>query len=190
MQLFMDVMRPAPGSRILDVGGTPDLWRSAAGEGLRVTLLNLPKQIAALTAADRERFDTIAGDACNASDMVSSFDVVFTNSVLEHVGSARRQALFAATINRAAAFWVQVPAPMFPMEVHCRLPLWWLMPPSVRRRLIWRWHRQGKTWIARQMAGTRPISRRRLRTLFPRGRILTERLFGLPKSYYVYHRPD
>ena len=185
MRRFHAEMRVAPGSRILDIGGTADLWRNDPVRA-RVTLLNLPHMVAQWPDDVREQFPVIAGDICRAADLPAGYDIAFSNSVLEHVGSRRRQQQFADAIARAGAYWVQVPAPAFPFEVHCRVPFWWALPAPVRRALIRRWKRQGHAFIARQMSGTRPISRRRLQSLFPDGRIETERWLGFPKSYYVY----
>jgi hypothetical protein len=187
MQLFLSTMRPRHGARVLDIGGRPDLWRQVATD-LQITLLNLSSEFHRLTMTERATFGLIEGDACYLPNAASGYDLAFSNSVLEHVGSHRRQELFAATIRKASAYWIQVPAPAFPLEVHCQVPFWWLLPSRLRRRLIRHWYRSGKRRIARQMAGTRPITAARLRALFPDGRLLEERWFGLPKSYYVYFR--
>jgi len=185
MRLFYRTIRPAPGSRLLDVGGTAEIWSNSGAE-LDVTLFNLHSAAAIRSDSDRGRFQFIEGDICRENGLTATYDLVFSNSVLEHVGSARRQRQFALAVTRARAYWVQVPSPFFPIEAHCLVPFWWLLAPAIRRRWIRRWRRRGRTFIARQMAGTRPISRRRLKALFPDGTILTERWLGFPKSYYVF----
>jgi len=189
MQRFYQVMRPAPGSHILDLGGTLDLW-SNAPQDLHVTLFNRKAEIAEGTGGSGKacrHIDIVEGDICRDLPASGGYDIAFSNSVLEHVGSCLRQKQFSEAITRVApAFWIQVPAPIFPIEVHCRVPFWWMMPSSLRRRWITRWRRQSLFHLSRQMAGTRPISRRRLRTLFPDATIATEWCLGIPKSYYVY----
>jgi len=185
MRIFVRNMNVSNGARILDLGGRPDLW-AHVDEDVRITLLNRPNEIDAMAQHAGARFDLLSGDACNLQRLAASYDFVFSNSVLEHVGSARRQAQFAETIRHGRSYWVQVPAPAFPLEVHCRVPLWWLLPSRIRKRMIWKWYRGSARFKGRQMAGTRPIGRKRLRELFPDGQFLTERWFGLPKSYYVF----
>jgi len=187
MRLFVNRMNVTAGTSILDIGGRPDLWKHV-DDTIRITLLNLPQEIDRMKGGTDPRFDLIVGNACSFPHDIASYDVVFSNSVLEHVGSRRRQLQFAQTVQRGAAYWVQVPAPLFPLEVHCRVPFWWLLPSAARRRLIWKWFRAGKRFQARQMAGTRPIGRKRLRELFPEGRIETERWLGFPKSYYIFRQ--
>ena len=82
LSLLDHVKRPA---RILDVGGTQDFWESM-GRGnlgdLRVTLLNLEAQ-----PVSGSNFESVAGDARDLGRYADgSFDVVFSNSVIEHLG--------------------------------------------------------------------------------------------------------
>jgi len=187
MELFRSIMEPPPGCRILDVGGTPDLWR-LSGIDASVTLLNLPGTASRLTPNDIAGFEVIHGDICQLPEIADGYDMIFSNSVLEHVGSIRRQRAFSSAVNRGRSIWVQVPAPCFPIEVHCRRLFWWALPASLRRRQIRKWVRYGKRWRGRQMAGTRPISRERFESLFPYAECLVERVAGIPKSYLIYRR--
>ncbi len=65
------------------------------------------------------------------------FDLVYCNSVIEHIPPARRQA-FAAELRRVARGWyVQTPAWSFPIEPHALLPgAQWL--PVRWRRHYWK----------------------------------------------------
>lgn len=186
MALFLKVMAVRPGTLLLDVGGRPAMWMGLDRD-IHVTLSNLPCDIGHWRAEERALFEVIPADICRSPALPSRYDLVFSNSVLEHVGSAHRQAQFAAAVSSAGAYWVQVPAPCFPIEVHCRMLYWWLLPVGLRRRKIRNWHRAGLP-VGRQMAGTRPIDRRRLQALFPDAEIITERWMGFPKSYFAYRR--
>jgi len=188
MRLFVETMNVAEGERILDLGGRPDLWKHVGKRNVSVTLVNTPREIACFKEYVGPDIQLLSGDACKLQSISATYDLIFSNSVLEHVGSARRQAQFAATVRRGKSYWVQVPAPSFPLEVHCRVPLWWLLPFNVRKRMIWRWYRSSARFWGKQMAGTRPIGRARLRELFPDGQLLTERWLGFAKSYYVYRQ--
>ncbi|SNS23233.1 hypothetical protein SAMN06295912_10325 [Sphingomonas laterariae] len=161
----------------------PELW-DMLGAPLNVTLLNLPGAFNDIPPHWRGR--VVVGDICRNADLVSGYDLVFSNSVLEHVGSLARQRAFAAAVASAPSYWLQVPAPEFPLEHHCKALFWWLRPAARRRAVIRAWKRAGRTWDARQMAGTRPIGRDRLRHLLPDGHIAVERVLGVPKSYYCY----
>jgi len=174
------------GMRVLDVGGTPDLWRYAPLE-LDITLLNLPgapelhgKDTTgfSLQEADFTQSDVISGDR---------WDFVFSNSVIEHVGDAAQRRRFANNvINTASAWWVQVPAPDFPVEAHCHMPGWWRYPPAVQNWFINRWQNNGRAFRANQMRTTHPVYLDELQSLFAGASIFRERIAGFTKSVSVY----
>jgi SAM-dependent methyltransferase len=65
------------------------------------------------------------------------FDLVYCNSVIEHVAVGRRAA-FAAELRRVGRGWyVQTPARSFPLEPHALLPFAHWLPAGLRRR-YWR----------------------------------------------------
>ena len=86
-----------------------------------------------------------AGDATNLSELPDgSFDVVFSNSVIEHLETFERQAAMAAEVRRLAPiYWVQTPNFWFPVEPHFLTPAWHWLPMGLRvamlRRRRWGW---------------------------------------------------
>jgi len=195
MRRFLRIMQPQTGARILDVGGLPALngipgfWQDHSGE-FRITLLNLPGAFDGYSEAELAPYRLIEADACKCGPLSETFDIVFSNALIEHVGNARRQQGLANFIRSAGdAFWVQTPAPLFPIEAHCDLPFWWFMPMDRRRRQITTWNRGEHRFLAQQMASTRPIWAKQLRQLFPDSKLMTEYFLGLPKSQIAY-RPS
>src|SRR5262249_41817791 len=132
---------------------------------------------------------SIEGDACRVENLKDhSFDIVFSNSVIEHVGGADRQENFAREVRRLGhSYWVQTPSKWFPIEAHTGMPFWFFYPATIRHRFIERWHRilPGNPWY-QMIEQTTVLSRADLRRLFPEATIVVETLFGLPKSYIVY----
>ena len=61
-------------------------------------------------------FHVIEGDACSVEQFGDrSFDLVFSNSVIEHVGPPAKQAEFAHEVLRLGrSYWVQTPSKWFP----------------------------------------------------------------------------
>src|SRR5205809_7990254 len=75
--------------RLLDVGGTQFFWEMLGfrgDAGLDVTLLNLEAGWA------RPGFRSVVRNACDMRQFADQeFDVVFSNSVIEHVGGSAAQ---------------------------------------------------------------------------------------------------
>jgi hypothetical protein len=154
----------------------------------RVTLLNLqlPEGVDELPP----QWVAVVGDATRLEFESKSFDVGFSNSVIEHLGSRDRQAEFAAEIRRVArGVWVQTPARSFPVEPHLLalfvhyLPLSW-QKHLVRRFTLWGWiSRPSQQRIDRFLRETRLLSYADMCEFFPDCAIRRERFLGLTKSY-------
>lgn len=174
------------GTSILDLGGQPMIWDSVSVR-LDITILNLPG-IAAVHHPSRHDIRYVEGDACSALNYQDkAFDVVFSNSVIEHVGDDSKQKAFAGEVRRLGkSYWVQTPSRWFPVEAHCGMPLWWFYPAWLREYFLARWKTKLPDWTS-MVAGTTVVDRSDLKQFFPEARIYTEISFGFPKSYVVYY---
>src|SRR5580693_1380306 len=91
--------------RVLDVGGTVDIWRLAPVMP-RLVLLNQARARYEIGAGE----SVVLGDGGALPFADRSFDLVFSNSVIEHVGHRAAQARFATEIARVGKqYWVQTP---------------------------------------------------------------------------------
>ncbi|MEL6483124.1 MAG: methyltransferase domain-containing protein [Pseudomonadota bacterium] len=185
---FIEMMAPRPGMRVIDLGGQPESWADIPGS-LDITIVNLPGIVVTPLAAGDHSITLVEGDACNLAEYEDqSFDLAFSNSVIEHVGDAGARAALAQEARRLApAYWVQTPSIWFPMEAHTGMPFWWFYPKALRDWLKERWRRKLPAWTE-MIDGTTVLKRREIETLFPEGRIWTERVAGFPKSYIAWHR--
>lgn len=188
MRMFESWAGLNPGDRVLDLGGHPEIWNWVE-KPLSITLLNLPGSIPDISGASIHKFTTVEGDACEVSALApGSFKLVFSNSVIEHVGAEDRQAAFAREVRRfGCSYWVQTPAPWFPIECHTGMPFWWFYPEALRDFFIRGWRRKLPAWTD-LIAGTRVLSRRRMQHLFPEATIDAERFVGMTKSYVARYR--
>jgi hypothetical protein len=188
MQRFVREFSIGPETRVLDVGGTPDDWRMVSVQP-RVVLLNMPRAHADLAGAAQ----WVAGDGCSLPFRDQSFDIVFSNSVIEHVGDAASQHRFADEAARVGrAYWVQTPNRWFPVEQHLLTPfLHWLPKPwqrAVAKRVtVWSAVVRPSPdrrdfYIEHFLRDIRLLGPRELRKLFPAARILRERFLGVTKS--------
>ncbi len=173
---------------ILDVGGTTDFWEQRGWAGrpeFRITTINLLPQ-----EQKHKNVTPIVGDATNLDFRNRSVDVVFSNSVIEHLRAFENQRRMAAEIRRVAkAFWVQTPNFWFPMEPHFLIPGWHWMPFALRVAIL-RKHRCG--WMgpcpdreqARELVSeVRLLRRKELAALFPGATLIPEWFCGLIKSW-------
>lgn len=182
MASFIREMGLSGGERIIDLGGAPGSWRYIPFP-LKIVIVNLPGAVERDPNTHHE-IEYIEGDACDLSQYADgSFDIAFSNSVIEHVGGPEKRAALAREARRLAPrYWVQTPSIWFPIEAHTYLPFWWFYPPFAKRAFIRRWRRTLPAWCE-MIEGTTVLSRAEVRGLFPDARILTERSFGLTKSY-------
>ena len=187
MDRFVRCMSLRDGLRVLDLGGQPEIWAHVP-HALHVTLLNLPG-VHHDVAPSTHTFEHLDGDACDARQFGdNSFDIVFSNSVIEHVGPQDKQAAFAAEAQRLGkAYWVQTPAIWFPIEAHSGLPFWWFYPQALRAHLLRRWDKTLPEW-SQYIRETRVVARDDLAQLFPDAQIYVERVLGIPKSYVAWSR--
>jgi Methyltransferase domain len=175
--------------RILDIGGTNSFWEQrgwAGREDVEVVLVNLE-------AEEREHanIDPRAGDATDLSEFPDgSFDVVFSNSVIEHLQTYENQAAMAAEVRRLApVYWVQTPNFWFPVEPHFLTPAWHWLPVPVRvallRRRRWGWRGPcPDPDTARSFVREIRLMRgRELRRLFPDAALEPEKIGPLVKSF-------
>lgn len=175
---------------ILDVGGTLHFSKRtdflAEGRQLELTLLNLFK-----TETHYPNVPTVVGDARHMKEFRDrQFDVVFSNSVIEHVGDFPQQKRMADEIRRVGnAYFVQTPNLYFPIEPHFLFPFFQFLPLRLRAFLLTYfsigWHGPaGHIRKARNtVSSVRLLTGPQLARLFPDGQIYRERLFGLTKSF-------
>ena len=173
------------GDKIIDLGGTCEIW-DFVETPLDVTIVNLPGVDVKPAADSRHSFHFVVGDATRLDYDDNHFDLVFSNSVIEHVGGEKQEQAFAREARRLApSYYVQTPSVWFPLEAHSGVPFWWALPDRLRQRIIERWRKKLPAWTE-MIEGTTVISRKKLERYFPDGTLITERVAGIPKSYAVF----
>jgi SAM-dependent methyltransferase len=200
MQTFAASLGVSDRDRILDVGGNSWNWEMLGDPSLDVTMADiLPYQIKPEVAGRFPKLKQVLGDATRLPFGDGSFDVVFSNSVIEHLHTWDNQRRFAAEARRVAGggrLWVQTPARSFFIEPHfLTIGLHWL-PKSWQLRLM-RWL-SGWGWITRPSQATvqawldeiRLLTAREMRELFPDCEIRREKFLGLwTKSFIAVRAP-
>jgi hypothetical protein len=177
--------------RIVDLGGEPDYWLRLYDrellEGCRVhiTLVN-PQRF----EVDDPMFTAAVGDACALLEHPDlGFDLVHSNSVIEHVGDWPRMEAFAREVSRLAPrYYVQTPYFWFPIEPHFSSPFFHWRSEQARARALLK-RRHGFADRARDMGEAmrdvqhaRLLDKQQFRFLFPDARHIYEKAAGLTKS--------
>jgi SAM-dependent methyltransferase len=142
LRLFREELHPTPETTVLDVGAD----ELGFGEGDGCGTLNFfeehypwPERITALGLHDGEGFRSryphipyVQGDACALPFDDASFDIVFSNAVIEHVGGRERQRAFVSEAIRVGRrVFITTPNRRFPLEVHTRLPFVHWLPDAL-----------------------------------------------------------
>ena len=131
------------------------------------------------------------GDGRNLPYDDNAFDLVFSNSVIEHVGNNTDQVAFAQECLRVGKnIYIQTPNRWFPIETHLvTLFIHWLPKEwfsklsfiSIRYLFLLRNPQQFNDIVS----GIDLVDRQQLELFFPQRKIIVERLFGLAKSFVV-----
>jgi len=192
-ELFLNLLDRVPRPlSILDVGGLPNFWERMGftdQPGIHITLLNIHDEHLA-----HRHFTAMIGDATDMSNIADqAFDVVFSNSVIEHVGCFAQQRKMAQEVQRVGKrYFLQTPNYCFPIEPHFLFPGFQWLPLWTRTFLITHFN---LGWVKRisdpeeartLVETTRLLRRRELHELFPTAELYEERLFHLTKSFVVY----
>lgn len=176
--------------RVLDLGGTVEAWRRAPIQPAEVTVVNLFEP----GESDSSSLIPVTGDACRAREALravgaaTSYDLVFSNSLLEHVGGHGPRRALADEIHALAdRHWVQTPYRYFPLEPHWLFPGLQFLPFAIRYRLAARWplaHSRPASEAAAlsEVQWTELVGVAEMRAYFPDSRLVRERLAGLTKS--------
>lgn len=191
-QLIQSILDTNGRCSIIDLGGTEKYWLIGEDfirrnrQRLSITVVNTELE----DIHDRELFSFIKGSA-TAPDLGGgrSFDLVHSNSVIEHVGSWEEMQRFAENARRLAPrYYIQTPNYWFPYEPHFRFPGFQYLPEAVRVRLIMRWSLgffrriESRAEADDIIAHHCLISAREMRVLFPDAEVSYEKAFGLNKS--------
>lgn len=187
--LLMDVPRPL---RVLDVGGTENFWvqMGFVDRDVEIHLLNLTET----PETTHPNIRTSVGDARDLSQFLDDdFDVVFSNSVIEHVGSFEDQQRMANEIRRVGKrYFVQTPNRYFPIEPHFIFPFFQFLPTRIQIFVVmnlsigWAGRSPTREAALARVSSVDLLSRSRLQRLFPNTKLYRERVFGLTKSFTVY----
>ena len=170
---------------VVDLGGDIRSWKGSPVRPASLLLINTVEQEVP------EWAEAMVADACDLPDSVRSrrFDLVYSNSVIEHVGGHVRRSMFASTASSLGdRLWIQTPYRYFPLEPHWLFPGFQFLPVAARARLMQRVplgsYPAGlkAAEAVGQVLDVELLSATEMRFYFPDAELWHERFAGLTKS--------
>jgi hypothetical protein len=173
---------------ILDIGGWQAFWEV-------VGFSDTPHKIILLNTHNvnirHNNFVSIIGDARKLDTFTdNSFDVVFSNSVIEHLGTYQDQQRMANEVRRVGKkYFIQTPSFFFPIEPHFLFPFYHWLPSALRVSLIRKFslgfisRAPSKEQAVQTLSEYRLLKKSEMKALFPDAIIHSEKLLGFTKSY-------
>lgn len=188
-ELLSKVFQPRPEDRVLDVGASGDVF-------LRYTLEDVYPFPDKIIAGGYDRAEILSArryypqplyavfDGCALPFPDKSFDLVFSNAVIEHILGAGRQEAFAHEVMRVGKSWfVTTPNYWYPFESHYHLPFIQFMPEQARRRYNALLGTHIPKGFVQELA---LLSARGMKRLFPSSRIARVRVTFWPETLVAY----
>ena len=177
---------------ILDVGGKINFWQNrglAGNPNYKITLVNLEKE--------KSKYGNITckiGDATNLTEFnTQSFDIVHSNSVIEHLNNYGNQKKMADEVIRIGRkYIIQTPNKYFFVEPHYLLPFFqftpnWFKNIILTKTKISRLRKWDKSFANQYIEEIRLISEKEIKILFPKSKIYYEKFLGMNKSFTMYN---
>jgi hypothetical protein len=188
-ELLLSSFRPRPQDTVLDIGASGEVFLQYTLEDAypypeRIVAggYELSEVLSARHHYSRPRYTVF--DGCSLPFPDKSFDLVFSNAVIEHILGEGRQERFAQEVMRVGRSWfVTTPNYWFPFESHYHLPFIQFLPCSLQRE----YNRLLGTHIPKgaiQELGL--LSAPQLQALFPSGRVAKVRVTFWPETLVAY----
>ncbi|NJR50883.1 MAG: class I SAM-dependent methyltransferase [Leptolyngbyaceae cyanobacterium CSU_1_3] len=193
--LFSTVKMPL---KIVDIGGRKTIWEREgfcdyAPEEVEILVTN----IEACDLEEGQPHSNIKTMVADATDMNQfgdeAFDIVYSNSVIEHLSTYENQSRMADEVQRLGKrYFLQTPNRNFPIEPHFLFPFFQFLPFDLR---VWMLTHFPVGWcpkIADRQAAIdllktfRLMTKQELLILFPNATLYEEKFLGLTKSFVVY----
>jgi hypothetical protein len=183
--LTSSVERPM---KILDVGGLQAVWERIGfvdQPDIHITLLNITKM-----PAEHWNMESVVGNACSMPQFYDKqFDIVYSNSVIEHVGGEKEVRSMADEIRRVGKrYYIQTPNRYFPLEPHFVFPMFQFLPIGLRATLVqhlplgWFGKIPDRKRAEAEVRAINLLSKSQVKGLFPDAVTMDERFFGMSKS--------
>jgi ubiquinone/menaquinone biosynthesis C-methylase UbiE len=183
---FFRELRPQQDDTLLDVGGGVGIvgeFRALYKYFRAVQIVNLDSGV--VVGDEFKHVNVSIADGCALPYPDQSFDWVFSNAVIEHVGGISRQTQFAGEIQRVArkGYFVATPNRNFPVDPHTLLPFYQFLSPRMQGKVC-----RFSPGYLREYEPIDLLSQRSLQTLFPGAIVQKLGMKWLPNNLIAYRR--
>lgn len=189
LERFLHHMKLSSNASILDVGGSGTWNWDAISNNVSITILNIHDPL------PNCKYRYVKGNACDMHMFEDGeFDIVFSNSVIEHLQSRTEQQKMAAEIQRVGrAYWIQTPNKHFPLELHLLFPFIQYFPERYRVAFAKVWCFSFQKMMghsAEDDARALLLTKKTFRSLFPNASMISEKIMFIDKSLIAYGETD
>ena len=192
MRRFAAVFQPTGDTRILDVGGSLYNWQTIDCDARGSHCSTSASGVSSITRQLPPNVSLALGDGRQLGYADRSFEICYSNSVIEHLSDYEGQQRFAAEVRRIGrGVWVQTPARWFFLEPHLVTPFIHYLPKSWQRRLLrnftlWGWlQRPSPAQVDAFLSEVRLLTYREMKAPLPR---LPDRARTLPRLHQGLRR--
>ena len=181
MRRFWKCFKITSQTRVLDVGGTLLNWSLMPASPV-LTICNM-------SLTEDGRSVSVVGDGRYLPFKDGAFDIVYSNSVIEHLKNFENQKLFSSECRRVGNnYYVQTPDKKFPIEPHFITPFIHWLPFKIKKIFIRNFTvwglitRPTKTYRNMILKEINLLGKTEMKVLFPDAKIIHERFFSFSKS--------
>ena len=190
MGLLRDHLQLRGDERILDIGSQIDSQSQQILERVddkaNITAINLLGEHLQTIRDAYPGIRVTRANACELPFADKSFDVVYSNAVIEHVGDFAAQQRMADEVRRVGKRWfITTPNRWFPFEFHVRMPfISWLPAPLMHRAArLWGYnHVRGRYQAGCDYSEVHLLTAQQLRRAFPDSVVLKPRVTFWPET--------
>jgi hypothetical protein len=200
--LFSSVMKPWPGCSILNLGAAPPhmggtlmhgesnrieqpeqdaRWRNFRVVGCNVNREDMHRYQKAYRPSG---FEAVIADGCRLPFPDQSFDVVFSNAVIEHLTPEGQRRMASEILRVGRSWFVTTPNFWYPVEMHHKLPLFQFLPGSLQEHI----RRKYRTWPDGEPIHL--LTGREFARLLPGGQVLKTRVTFFPETLIAFCPPQ
>lgn len=180
--------------KIIDIGGSDYYWKSLGfngDENFNIDIINIEDQMT-------ESFKNISFIKKDVRDLGfikdKEYDLVFSNSMIEHLRSFEEQKKLAKEIRRVGKnYFIQTPNYYFPVEPHFLLPFFQFLSDDMKTKLVNKfdlgWFKKQTDIVkAKELAtSVNLLKEKDLKKLFPDCKIYREKYLLLNKSFIAHN---